>query len=175
MKSYIKLIAIAFIVIITTTLSAQQVESLDNQMPKTWEPDLSNSYARKTVNTPQVRQYTPAELSKGRQYNVINTETKINTPSSATLQNNTNNSYYRSYGVNHNGTQNVTYNTPTQVKPITSNTSEATPFEDAVITGDMMHVKRDEKPNDPAPIGDATLPLLLIVGAYVILKLKIKN
>lgn len=173
MKSYIKLVAVLLFTV--TTLSAQQSTSFDNQLPETWKPDLSNSHVRKQVNPRQTqRQYTPAEFGKGRQYNVINTETKVNTPTSVTLQNNSNNGYYRSYGINHNNAQNVTYNAPTQVEPITINATEATPFDDVVATDDMMHVKRNETPDDPAtePIGDAALPLLLIAAAYVAIKLK---
>lgn len=174
MKSYIKLVAVLLFAV--TTLSAQQSTTFDNQMPETWKPDLSNSQVRKQVNPRQTqRQYTPAEFGKGRQYNVINTETKVNTPTSVTLQNNSNNGYYRSYGINHNDAQNVTYNAPTQVEPIaTIDAAEATPFDDVVATGDMMHVDRNTKPTDPAtgPIGDAALPLLLIAAAYVAIKLK---
>ena len=174
MKNYIKLVVIALFAV--ATLSSQTTTPFNNEMPETWKPDMSNSHTRRSVNPRQTQhQYTPAELSKGRQYNVINTETKVNTPTSVTLQNNSNNGYYRSYGINHNDAQNVTYNSPTQVEPITINATEATPFDDVVAIDGMMHVDRNNKPSDPAPIGDVALPLLLIAAAYVAIKLRVEN
>ena len=88
------------------------------------------------------------------------------------MQNN-NNSLYRSYGVNHSAAQNVTYNAPTKIEQLTINAAERTPFSDVVSTSDMMRVDRNDKPDDPAvPVGNAALPLLLIAGVYVALKLK---
>lgn len=173
MKKYIKLVVIALFAIITT-LSAQQTTPFNNELPKTWNPDFSNTNIRKSVNLHQTQQqYTPAEFSKGRSYNVVNTESRTNVPTSATLQNNNSNSYYRSYGVNQTATQNVTYNTPAQIEQLTINAAESTPFGDVVSTGDMMRVDRNDKPDDPAvPVGNAELPLLLIAGAYIALKLK---
>lgn len=172
MKNYIKLVVIALFAV--ATLSAQTTTSFNNEMPETWKPDMSNSHTRKLVNPHQTQQqYTPAEFSKGRSYNVLNTENRVNTPTSATLQNNNSSSYYRSYGVNNSAAQNVTYNAPTQMEQLTINAAENTPFSDVVSTSDMMRVDRDNKPKDPAvPVGNAALPLLLIAGVYVALKLK---
>lgn len=172
MKKYIKLVVIALFAV--ATLSAQTTTPFNNEMPETWKPDMPNSHTRKSVNPHQTQQqYTPAEFSKGRSYNVLNIENRVNTPTSATLQNNNSNSYYRSYGVNYSATQNVTYNTPAQIEQLTINAAESTPFGDVVSTGDMMRVDRNDKPDDPAvPVGNAELPLLLIAGAYIALKLK---
>lgn len=172
MKNYIKLVVIALFAV--ATLSAQTTTPFNNEMPETWKPNLSNTHVRKSVNPHQTQQqYTPAEFSKGRSYNVVNTESRTNLPTSATLSNSNNDSYYRSYGVNQTATQNVTYNTPAQIEQLTINAAESTPFGDVVSTGDMMRVDRNDKPDDPAvPVGNAELPLLLIAGAYIALKLK---
>ena len=172
MKNYIKLVVITLFAV--ATLSAQTTTPFNNEMPETWKPDMSNSHTRKLVNPHQTQQqYTPAEFSKGRSYNVLNTENRVNTPTSATLQNNNSSSYYHSYGVNNSAAQNVTYNAPTQMEQLTINAAENTPFSDVVSTSDMMRVGRGDKPKDPAvPVGNAALPLLLIAGVYVALKLK---
>lgn len=171
MKTYIKLITILLFAV--ATLSAQQKTSLNNPLPETWKPDFSNSYLHKTVTPRQIQhQYTPTEFSKGRQYNVINTKTRVNTPTSFNIQY-SNNGHYHSYSINHNDAQNVTYNALAQVKPIaTIDAVEATPFDDVVATGDIMLVDRYTKPNDPAPINDVALPLLLIAIAYMAIKLR---
>ena len=176
MKKYIKLAVIALFAV-ATTLSAQQPTTIENKLPETWKPDLSNTHVRKAVNPRNAyKQYTPAEFSKGRLYNAVNTNKKLNTPTSATLQNNNSSSYYRSYGVNNSAAQNVTYNSPTQMEQLTINAAESTPFGDVVSTGDMMRVDRDNKPKDPAvPVGNAALPLLLIAAAYVAIKLRVEN
>ena len=170
MKNYIKLVVIALFAV--ATLSAQTTTPFNNEMPETWKPDMSNSHTRKLVNPHQTQQqYTPAEFSKGRSYNVLNTENRVNTPTSATLQNNNSSSYYRSYGVNNKATQNVKYNTPTQIEQLTINAAESTPFGDVVSTGDMMHVGRDDKPDDPSmPVGDVMIPMLIFALAWIVLK-----
>ena len=177
MKNYIKLAVIALFAV-ATTLSAQQPTAIENKLPETWKPDLSNTHVRKSVNPRQTQQqYTPAEFSKGRSYNVVNTESRTNVPTKATLQNNNSSSYYRSYGVDQTATQNVTYNAPAQIGQATISASEATPFDDVVATGDRMNaLDRNDKPKDPAvPVGDATLALCLIAGAYLIIKLRVEN
>ena len=176
MKKYIKLAVIALFAV-ATTLSAQQPTTIENKLPETWKPDLSNTHVRKAVNPRNAyKQYTPAEFSKGRLYNAVNTNKKLNTPTSATLQNSNSNDYYRSYGVNNTTNQNVTYNAPTQIEQATISAAEATPFDDVVATGDRMNaLDRYDKPNDPAPIGDVALPLLLIAVAYVAIKLRVEN
>lgn len=170
MKNYIKLVVIALFAV--ATLSAQTTTPFNNEMPETWKPDMSNSHTRKLVNPHQTQQqYTPAELGKGHSYNVVNTESRTNVPTSATLQNNNSNSYYRSYGVNYSATQNVTYNTPAQIKQLTINAAESTPFGDVVSTGDMMRVDRNDKPKDPAmPVGDVMIPMLIFALAWIVLK-----
>ena len=174
MKNYIKLVVIALFAV--ATLSAQTTILFNNEMPETWKPDMSNSHTRKLVNPHQTQQqYTPAEFSKGRSYNVLNTENRVNTPTSATLQNNNSSSYYRSYGVNHSATQNITYNTPAQIEQLTINAAETTPFSDIVTTSNAMYVQREDTPDDPSqstPIGNVTLPLLLITIAYIAFKQK---
>lgn len=171
MKNYIKLVVIALFAV--ATLSAQTTTPLNNEMPETWKPDMSNSHTRKSVNPHQTQQqYTPAELGKGRSYNVVNTESRTNVPTSATLQNNNSNSYYRSYGVNHSATQNITYNTPAQIEQLTINAAEATPFDDVVATGDRMNaLDRGDKPKDPAmPVGDVMIPMLIFALAWIVFK-----
>lgn len=177
MKLYIKFVAVLLFAV--ATLLAQQPSPFDNQMPETWKPDLSNSHVRQSVNLHQTQlQYTPAAFSKGRQYDVINIKTKANTSyNSFTLQNNSNNGYYRLYDINHNTTQKVIYNAPKQLEHITINAAEYTPFDDVVATNDMMYaLNRTDRPNDPSvtttgTIDNATLPLLLLIGAYLVLKM----
>lgn len=174
MKNYIKLVVIALFAAVTS-LSAQQSTPFDNRLPEIWQADMSNVSFKKPINIRSANQrYTPTEFSKGRSYDILNTNNKINTPSSTTLQNNNSSSYYRSYGINHNTTQNVTYNAPTQMEQLTINTAESTPFGDVISTGDIMRVDRDNKPKDPAPLSDVAIPLLLIAGVYVAIKLKAK-
>ena len=171
MKNYIKLVVIALFAV--ATLSAQTTTPFNNEMPETWKPDMSNSHTRKLVNPHQTQQqYTPAEFSKGRSYNVLNTENRVNTPTSATLQNNNSSSYYRSYGVNYSATQNVTYNTPAQIEQLTINAAEATPFDDVVTIDNRMNaLDRNDKPNDPAvPLGDVAIPMLIFALAWIVLK-----
>ena len=172
MKKYIKLVVIVLFAI-TATLSAQTTTPFNNEMPETWKPDMSNSHTRKLVNPHQTQQqYTPAEFSKGRSYNVLNTENRVNTPTSATLQNNNSNSYYRSYGVNQTATQNVTYNAPAQIEQATINAVETTPFNDVVTIDNRMNaLDRNDKPNDPAvPLGDVAIPMLIFALAWIVLK-----
>ncbi len=171
MKNYIKLVVIALFAV--ATLSAQTTTLFNNEMPETWKPDMSNSHTRKLVNPHQTQQqYTPAEFSKGRSYNVLNTENRVNTPTSATLQNNNSSSYYRSYGVNHSATQNVTYNAPAQIEQATINAVETTPFNDVVTIDNRMNaLDRNDKPNDPAvPLGDVAIPMLIFALAWIVLK-----
>ena len=171
MKNYIKLVVIALFAV--ATLSAQTTTPFNNEMPETWKPDMSNTHVRKSVNPHQTQQqYTPAELGNGRSYNVVNTESRTNVPTSATLQNNNSNSYYRSYGVNHSATQNVTYNTPAQIEQLTINAAESTPFNDVVTIDNRMNaLDRNDKPNDPAvPLGDVMIPMLIFALAWIVFK-----
>ena len=171
MKNYIKLVVIALFAV--ATLSAQTTTLFNNEMPETWKPDMSNSHTRKLVNPHQTQQqYTPAEFSKGRSYNVLNTENRVNTPTSATLQNNNSSSYYHSYGVNNSAAQNVTYNTPAQIEQATINAVETTPFNDVVTIDNRMNaLDRNDKPNDPAvPLGDVAIPMLIFALAWIVLK-----
>ena len=81
------------------------------------------------------------------------------------------------YDINQNATQKVIYNAPKQLEHITINAAEYTPFDDVVATSDMMYaLNRTDRPNDPSvtttgTIDDATLPLLLLIGAYLALKM----
>ena len=171
MKKYIKLVVIALFAV--ATLSAQTTTPFNNEMPETWKPDMSNTHVRKSVNPHQTQQqYTPAELGKGRSYKVVNTESRTNVPTSATLQNNNSNSYYRSYGVNYSATQNVTYNTPAQIEQLTINAAGTTPFNDVVTIDNRMNaLDRNDKPNDPAvPLGDVAIPMLIFALAWIVLK-----
>lgn len=169
MKKYIKLVVIVLFAI-TTTLSAQQTTSFNSELPETWKPNLSNTNVGKSMNPRQTQQqYTPAEFSKGRSYNVVNTESRTNLPTSATLSNSNNDSYYRSYGMNQTATPNVTYNAPAQIEQATINAVETTPFNDVVTIDNRMNaLDRNDKPNDPAvPLGDVAIPMLIFALAWI--------
>lgn len=174
MKSYIKLLAIAAIVAFSTSLSAQETQ-LDTKLPETWQANLDHANFRKPMNVrPSRGQYAPAALTNGRKYNAVTTKTThSNSQTAATINNNSGNSYYRSYGVDDQASQNVSYNSHIQIKQgATINAAERTPFEDVIATTGQMRVKREDTPNDPAPVGGMALPLILMAGIYVAIRLK---
>ena len=174
MKKHIKLIIIILLAIVDT-LSAQE----SNQMSDTWKPDFSNSHTRELIKLKKAQnQYTPAEFSKGKSYNIVNTKTKTNSPTHTILQNN--NNHYNSHDVNQHKEQIVLYNTPTQIKPTPTHISGNTQLNDnnTVTTGDVMYaLNRGDKPNDPSatPIGDALTPMLIFALCWIIYRLKTKN
>lgn len=174
MKTYIKLAVLALCATIAVSLSAQTAP-FSNEMPSQWAQNKPIEKKAQRYVAPQ--QYQSPTLGKGSNYNAVTTETarRVNTPTSATLLQNNGSNYYRSYGIDNAGSQNVTYNEPVAVANRPTSASERAPFEELSSNG-MTRVIRGEKPNDPAtPLGDAVLPMLIFALLWVAIKFRIKK
>lgn len=173
MKTYIKLVVLALCATIAVSLSAQTAP-FSNEMPSQWAQNKPIEKKAQRYVAPQ--QYQSPTLGKGSNYNAVTTETarRANTPTSATLLQNNGSNYYRSYGIDNAGSQNVTYNEPAAVVNRPTTASERAPFEELSSNG-MTRVSREETPDDPAPIGDAVLPMLIFALLWVAIKFRIKK